>query len=578
MSDRHDPFPFPPDDDAPVAEYRDPELARRFADDPVPPHDPAFWDRLELAVAGREPQVLATGPAPLELVGPPARDPRWTSTRWLAAAAVLLAVVGVGGIVLAVANRSASVESAEGNHATLSGDSTSPSTGPASTAPATTTTAPEATTTTAKPSTAAASGEGVDYFGDSAVTGIGRGRAVAFSPDDRAILLVDDAPGVELGCEGAELLALYTQDLATGERRPTLGPGSTIETGGIELLVPTVAGATSATGARPVRWTEYCDGERSVTRRGTLSPDGFISLVEDVETGGSDDPFGRGRVESVARVGGDAVPSADGRFTLRLSAGTVTVTSDGAGDEPAELVAPAVEFGVWAPGGDVVALAGADGVVVWNHRTGESRTFPGARAGRLVFDNQGNRLALVSFDDVATTSVLTFGDPPAIAPAAPRCSGDVDLPPIDPKALGTGGLPPAVVETVSALDAAAATCDWSALDLLAGQDFVASFGGGDPVTLWQAAEAGYGSPMWQLRMVLRQPYGTEGDSEPTIFAWPELFLRQDCDWDEADLRALREMGYGEGDARSDCEALGGYAGYRTGIDRSGTWRYFVAGD
>lgn len=627
-------------------EHRDLELARRFADDPVPGSGVGFWDDLDAAltdepIPGRFGAVGAGRPA-VAVDGTAGEagggsggvawlDRGWGPGRWLSVAAAVVVVAGLGGLVLMSQGRSPSpIESASPTSPAVDGDdralddgpeaSADQATGAASTFTTTTLPAPASTATTVSAGGPQPSGGTVvDYFtGDATVAGIGTGRAVGFSPDDSAVLMVDAAPGDGLGCEAAPLLALYAQDLASGRRVPALGPGSTIETGGLDLVISPFGRAAVGVETRPVYWTDWCDGQRHSTHRGLLAADGTISLVEEVDPASDNDPFfagspARGRV---AGIGSGPWLSPDGTHQLSLDDGVAAVSEvpevgqdSGQGDGSVMVLVgdegegrPRFEVARWSPSGDAVALVAEHSVWLWSPWTGESEEFDASNVVDLVFDTSGRRLAVTTWnplldpmaevDDDAPVgggkrsaeqgraqagalgiSVLTFEGLPDPAPALDRCSGRSIVDSVDADELTSAGVPTEVVATAVALDRAAAVCDWAALAELIGDDFTASFGGGDPIDLWQEGEAN-GSPMWYLRTVLGLPWTVDGDR----VVWPSVFLRPDCDWTVEDYRSMEALGFDRQEAREACESFGGYAHHRVGIDSDGSWRFFVAGD
>lgn len=602
----------PTSDPGPVAEYRDPELARRFDGAPIPAHGPDFWSDLEASLSGAStvgdgphltavPADSAASPippaSPIAEAGPvpdasPLPDPvpagRWGTGRWLAVAAAVLVVAGAGGLAIAYGQgRSSPIVSAA--PASSASSSTTMELEADEPVPPSTTAAPTSTSTTSATviSPPPSAGDAVDYFdGGATVVPVGTGRAVGFSPDDRALLVVDEGPGPGLGCEGAHLLALYAQDLATGARIPALPDGMAVETGGLQLAISPFGATPPEVGARPVYWTDWCDGVRATTRRGLLAPDGTISMIEDVEAGGDQDPFADGRTDLGEGASAVGRPSPDGTAILIVEERSVRVSpiddpSAGPTLPDAEPAGGTVyRTGAWAPTGEVVAVASGTEVVLWNPTTGEQQRFDAAGVLDLVFDNSGRRLAVVSAGETGyATKVFTFGGLPDPTPAPARCSGGVELAPIETRSLTSAGLSSEAAATAAAVDRAAATCDWAALARLTGKEFTASFGGADAVGLWEAQEAAGDSPMWALRQLLRLPAGTRAgdDDTPAMFVWPALQLREDCDY-RKDRRTLDALGYDLEQAEEDCEQVGGYLGYRTAIDADGRWRYFVAGD
>lgn len=138
-------------------------------------------------------------------------------------------------------------------------------------------------------------------------------------------------------------------------------------------------------------------------------------------------------------------------------------------------------------------------------------------------------------------------------------------------------LPSAVADKRAAILAAALACDLDGLAALTGPDFTVSFGGGDPVDVWEAAEATGDGPMRFLVELLAMPYATQTIDDRTIYVWPSAFAAESwADVTAADREALAKL-YDE-QAMTSFEQFGGYIGYRIGIDQDGEWMFFVAGD
>src|SRR5918996_1087745 len=137
-------------------------------------------------------------------------------------------------------------------------------------------------------------------------------------------------------------------------------------------------------------------------------------------------------------------------------------------------------------------------------------------------------------------------------------------------------LPPRVVETRDAiLDAARARHFEALRALIPEEGFTFSFGGDtDPIRYWKRLESeghvpGFGDI---IPMVL----GTEPGFDRGVFVWPAQATEDPATWDEQDIEALTAI-HAREDIRSFQEA-GLYLGWRVGIDRVGTWLFFVAGD
>ena len=144
-------------------------------------------------------------------------------------------------------------------------------------------------------------------------------------------------------------------------------------------------------------------------------------------------------------------------------------------------------------------------------------------------------------------------------------------------------LPDAVGRTRQAIYDAAMDCDIAGLVELTDPDgFNASFGGGDPATLWADAELRGDPVLLDLVRHLNQAFTEFGDGgDITGYVWPSAFLELEApdgtglpaeEWDR--LLAL----YSQAEIREMFDGIGGYVGYRIGIEPDGDWIYFVAGD
>lgn len=152
---------------------------------------------------------------------------------------------------------------------------------------------------------------------------------------------------------------------------------------------------------------------------------------------------------------------------------------------------------------------------------------------------------------------------------------------LDPD-LAQQDLPPAVEQTRQQLVDAAVACDYEALERLAATSsgFEYSFGGGDdPAGYWRRREDDGEPVLAYLVGVLELGHGIiePGDVPGQVYAWPEVFTFDDPSRD--DFASVVDSGlYDDADVDGWMEIIGGYTGYRVGIDESGTWRFFVAGD
>ena len=165
----------------------------------------------------------------------------------------------------------------------------------------------------------------------------------------------------------------------------------------------------------------------------------------------------------------------------------------------------------------------------------------------------------------------------------PSCSSDGV-----PQPSRATGLPQPVSATREAIIAAAATCDLTGLESLAGEDFVTSFAGGGAENLrrWEEEDVDEGlfagqpgrGPLGTLLLLLDMPFGTiEDGGTGDIYAWPAAFTYES--WEDIPPEHLNELKaiYTEEDLALLAE-YGSYIGWRTGIDEDGEWLYFVAED
>lgn len=138
-------------------------------------------------------------------------------------------------------------------------------------------------------------------------------------------------------------------------------------------------------------------------------------------------------------------------------------------------------------------------------------------------------------------------------------------------------LPPAVADKHTAISQAAAACDLLALSRLAGEDLTTSFGGGgfENLELWEAEGTGQ---LGTLLEVLGTSHAVvESGDRGDIYVWPAAFAYDT--WDEIPTEHVDELGliYTQEEIEQIAE-FGAYAGWRAGIDETGNWLFFVAGD
>jgi hypothetical protein len=136
-------------------------------------------------------------------------------------------------------------------------------------------------------------------------------------------------------------------------------------------------------------------------------------------------------------------------------------------------------------------------------------------------------------------------------------------------------VPPRVAATRDAIRDAAQAHDWQALRaLIPDEGFTFSYGGEkDPIRYWKRLESEAHIPIGDiLPLVL----GSEPGFDRGVFVWPEQATEDPATWDEDDIEELSQIHVQE-DIRQFQE-VGLYLGWRVGIERDGTWVFFVAGD
>jgi len=183
--------------------------------------------------------------------------------------------------------------------------------------------------------------------------------------------------------------------------------------------------------------------------------------------------------------------------------------------------------------------------------------------GMTAYDTSGQVIFADTPESATTTTAL-----------AALCSG-FD---IAPSALALSSIPQPLAETLGEIVDAARQCDFDRLAAIGGDNFTASFGGGDPSDLWTMEEEQGRKPMYWLLSILDLPYGTIDTEQGTLYVWPSAYAHQGS-WEttpDADVEALRSV-YSDEDMQGFAD-FGGYFGYRLGIWENGDWSFFVAGD
>jgi uncharacterized protein YceK len=133
------------------------------------------------------------------------------------------------------------------------------------------------------------------------------------------------------------------------------------------------------------------------------------------------------------------------------------------------------------------------------------------------------------------------------------------------------GLPDEVNSKHSALLEAARSGEYKALKPLIPDQFSYSFGGpfdGGPIAYWKFVEKQSGNrPIEILARILDMPYTLYRGT----YVWPFAYDKQPDELTVYERRIL-------GDLADDFGAGTGYLGWRAGIERDGTWSFFIAGD
>ena len=132
------------------------------------------------------------------------------------------------------------------------------------------------------------------------------------------------------------------------------------------------------------------------------------------------------------------------------------------------------------------------------------------------------------------------------------------------------GLPEAVNSKHAALLEAARSGDYAQLRPLTPARFSYSFGAfeGDAIAYWKMVERNSRErPIRILARILDMPYTLYRGT----YIWPFAYDKQPGELTAYERRIL-------GDLADDFGAGTGYLGWRAGIERDGTWSFFIAGD
>lgn len=140
-------------------------------------------------------------------------------------------------------------------------------------------------------------------------------------------------------------------------------------------------------------------------------------------------------------------------------------------------------------------------------------------------------------------------------------------------------LPQPVAATREAILEAARARDWGGLQALIPEPgFTFSFGGEtDPIAYWQRLEEEGVPVLSNLESLLEVPHGRVRGA----YIWPAPAGKDATEWTEEDLAILDQLmaaGVLTERENRDYQEFGYYYGWRVGIDRDGTWIFYVAGD
>ncbi len=143
------------------------------------------------------------------------------------------------------------------------------------------------------------------------------------------------------------------------------------------------------------------------------------------------------------------------------------------------------------------------------------------------------------------------------------------------------GLPPAVEAKRQAIYAAALTRDYTTLAHLADPELNYSFGGefdgGFAAYMKFADEEEEKSAFEIILTLLRLPYAVTANSiKGDIYTWPSVFTVEPSKWTNEDIAMMKSFLTDE--QIESYREYGGYIYYRIGIDASGKWIFYLAGD
>jgi hypothetical protein len=283
----------------------------------------------------------------------------------------------------------------------------------------------------------------------------------------------------------------------------------------------------------------------------------------------------------------------------------VVATNPTASEIPTRL-SMALVAGAPGPDDDIYAVASAEtDALSIEAPPREETAAPGSRIvfrGRLLVDEPGLTVSVtLEWSNVAAGSGSAEGTPtfrhsvdvppdvqgaPVARIAVHRGTGDEILA-MTSFRVGAGqgsagasepevAIPARVLETRNAILDTARTRDLQALrSLIPDEGFTFSFGGEtDPIRYWKRLESEGHTPV--IGDILPAVLETEPGFDRGVFVWPAQAAEDPAEWDEQDIEALTAI-HAEEDVRSFQDA-GLYLGWRVGIQRDGTWVFFVAGD
>jgi hypothetical protein len=204
--------------------------------------------------------------------------------------------------------------------------------------------------------------------------------------------------------------------------------------------------------------------------------------------------------------------------------------------------------------------------------------------GELSMIDADGRTYFVAADveSAAVNPAADLGQPRAAQPTEPeREPAEHEPEPAEPAereaaTLEPQALPHDVEVTRQRIHQAARARDFDALRALMAPEFTHSFGGGQDrdaaaAHLWENPDL-----LDVIAGLLELHFGIESPAQPDMFVWPWVYVDgPEALWPEFRDRLVAVIGEQQ---VAEFEAHGEYVGWRLGIQRDGTWRYFVAGD